>query len=495
MVLTNYLPSFLSLGVLLLLPVISAAIIGFLPAKNTLLIRRFAISASSIILVYAGLFLYFFDSQVSGLQFVEHHVWNAAQGSSLSFGVDGISFPMVLLATLLVWITMLTSIQITNQTKSYYLFVLLLEAAMLGVFTAQDWSLLYIFWEATLIPLFFLIERWGGKKRELAAMNFVLYTMGGSVFMLISLLVAFDAAGLHSFAFGDLREGLKNLGEDKQILIFLGLMIGFGVKMPIFPLHGWLPLADVEAPVPISILLSGILLKMGAYGLIRAVEMLPLAALALQNLLFILALIGIVYGSVLAWRQTEMRRMIAYSSISHMGMVLLGIAGLSTVSMNGAIIQMISHGLVAASLFMLFGLLYLRTGKRYLYDYGGLIHTAPRFALFIGLALMAGLGIPGTVNFIAEVHILLAGWQTWSAWAAVVALGIMVNSVYHIRAMRYLLTGPAKFDNKPFVDLSQTEFLAISVLIALVFILGIYPDPLLQLVSTTVADFSALMHP
>ncbi len=491
MVLTNY----LSLGVLLLLPFLSAVVISFLPAQNSALIRRFAISASTLVLAYACLFFLEFDTSVSGLQFVENHVWNSAQGSSLRFGIDGIAFPMLILAALLVWVTILASTQIKKQVKSYYLFILLLEAAMLGVFSAQDWSLFYIFWEATLIPLFFLIERWGGARRQLAAMNFVLYTMGGSVFMLIGLLVAFDSAGLHSFAFNDIRQGLQTLGEDKQILIFLGLLIGFGVKMPIFPLHGWLPLAHVEAPAPVSILLSGILLKMGAYGLIRAAEMLPLAALALQSLLFALALIGLIYGSILAWRQTELKKMIAYSSISHMGMVLLGIAGLNSISMNGALVQMFAHGLVAAALFMLVGLLYARTGNRYLYDYGGLIHSAPRFALFLGLALMAGLGMPGTVNFVAELHVLLASWQTWSVWVAVIALGIMVNSIYHLRAMRYMLTGPKKTGAKPFADLNRVEFLAAAVLMGLVLFLGVYPAPLLELVSTAVADFSALMQP
>jgi len=449
-----------------------------------------AMIVSSLTLIYSALFYLDFDSTQAGVQFIVHHDWNPKLGTALALGMDGFSYPMVVLACLLSWVSILSSTMIQHKIKSYYSLLLILETAMLGVFVAQDWSLFYVFWEATLIPLFFLIDRWGGEQRQLASLNFVLYTFGGSVFMLIALLVAFDSSPSHSFAFADMRAGLQSLDAQQQTLIFLGLLIGFGVKMPIFTLHGWLPLADVEAPGPVSILLSGILLKMGAYGLIRAVDMLPLAALALQNLLFALALIAILYGALLAWRQTDLKKMIAYSSISHMGVVLLSIAGLTAVSLTGAVIQMVAHGLVAAALFMLIGLLYDRTHSCQLGDYGGLVNIAPKFAFFLTLALFAGIGMPGSVNFIAELHIFTAGWQIWQGSIAFLALGLILGSVYHLRAAQAILTGSVKPKTQHIRDLSPLEMVAVSMLMFWVVWLGFFPNIILDISSASVAAFS-----
>ena len=319
-----------SLVVLLLLPLIGASIVMFLPSNKTLIIRNTAIFFSTLTLCYTV----FLVSSWGGIEPTADGLWahftndkTSRLGSSFSIGVDGFSYPMVVLTALLVWIAILASSSIQKHPKGYYLLMLVLEAAVLGVFMARDWGLFYIFWEATLIPLFFLIDRWGGKGRQTASLNFFLYTMGGSVFMLLSLLLLFDATEAHSFSFEAIAGGVKNLTEKEQIWIFLGLLLGFGVKMPIFPLHGWLPLAHVEAPSPVSILLSGILLKMGAYGLILAVGILPLAAAYFQTTLMVLAVIAIIYGALLAWRQSDMKKMIAYSSVGHMGVVLLGIIG------------------------------------------------------------------------------------------------------------------------------------------------------------------------
>ncbi len=249
---------------------------------------------------------------------------------------------MVLLATLLCLIAVIASVSIKERVKGYYLLLLLLESSMLGVFMAQDWSLFYLFWELTLIPLFFLIDRWGGAGRHTASLNFVLYTMGGSVFLLLSLLVVFDATPGHSFSMASMSVGAAGLSDDMQVLIFLGFLVGFGVKMPIFPLHGWLPLAHVQAPSPVSILLSGILLKMGSYGLIRVSGLLPGAVVILQGVLAAIALFSLIYGGLLAWRQSDLKAMIAYSSISHMGVVLLGIAALNSAGLTGAVMQMVA---------------------------------------------------------------------------------------------------------------------------------------------------------
>lgn len=480
-----------SLTLLLLLPITGAAIISILPGQS-FFIRKAAIITAALTLLYAISFIFVFDTQSTALQFSKIIPWNTRMGTSFALGIDGISFPMVLLATLLSFIAIIASRSIKEHTKAYYLLMLLLEAAMLGVFMAQDWSLFYVFWELTLIPLFFLIDRWGGKRRSMASLNFVLYTMGGSVFMLLSLLVLFDATASHSFAMDAMLEGARSLPEQTQILIFLGFLVGFGVKMPIFPIHGWLPLAHVEAPSPVSILLSGILLKMGAYGLIRTAYMLPEAVLALQTLLMILALFSLLYGGLLAWRQSDLKAMIAYSSISHMGVVLLGIATLNIYGITGALMQMVAHGLVAGALFLLIGLLYERTHTREISDYSSLVKITPRFAVFTSLAFIAAVGMPGTAGFIAELHIIIGAFEQWGWTVLLVSMGVMISAAYAARTMGRLFTGPSHGDMDDIQDLQPTELFAAGILVFGFLYLGFFPAAILDLFSTSANHFSQL---
>ena len=279
---------------LLITPLCGSILIAVLPADRNRLYRNVALITSLTTMLLSFYLLSVFDTQTAGLQLTEHMKWNPRLGMAYDIGVDGISLPMIILATVLCFIAILASSHIRNKPRGYYLLMLLLETAMLGVFMAQDWVLFYVFWEMTLIPLFFLIDRWGGKGRHGAALNFVLYTFGGSVFLLIAMLVLFDSLPAHSFSMRYMAEAAGSLSDHEQLLIFLGFLVGFGVKMPIFPIHGWLPVAHVEAPSPVSILLSGILLKMGAYGLLRATEMLPNAVLQMQTTLMVLALVSVV---------------------------------------------------------------------------------------------------------------------------------------------------------------------------------------------------------
>jgi NADH-quinone oxidoreductase subunit M len=475
------------LRILLLLPLCGALLIAFLPGRSGLLIRRVALGVAATTLGWSLWLASAFDPGVAGVQIFESHVWNPRLGSAFSLGVDGISLPLVWLATLLAFIAVLASGSIRDKPKGYYLLLLLLEAAMLGVFMARDWSLFYVFWELTLLPLFFLIDRWGGKGRQKAALNFVLYTMGGSVFMLIALLMLYDAAPAHSFDMAAIQEGARLLPESVQVSLFLGLLIGFGVKMPIFPLHGWLPLAHVEAPSPVSILLSGILLKMGSYGLIRAADMLPAAAQALQGMLMVLAMVSVVYGGVLAWKQQDLKAMIAYSSVSHMGVVLLGLAALNTAGLTGAVMQMVAHGLVAGALFLLIGLLYERTHTRDLADYSSLVKVMPRFAFFTVLAFIAAVGMPGTAGFIAELHALVGGFERWGGWMAMLSLTVVISAAYGVRTVGRLFTGPVSARMQGLPDLSRGEFTAATVLTAGSLIIGFYPAPMLNLIAASVA--------
>jgi NADH-quinone oxidoreductase subunit M len=398
----------------------------------------------------------------------------------------------VLLTTLLVAVALLASERITTGVKGYHAWMLILEFAMLGVFMARDWSLFFMFWELTLIPLFFLIDLWGGKKRHVASLNFVLYTMGGAIFILIGLIVVYRLTPTQSFAMAAMAEAAATLPRQEQVWLLLAFLIGFGVKIPLFPLHGWLPLAHVEAPSPISILLSGVLLKMGAYGLLRVIAMLPEGTLALQPLLVGIALVSILYGGLLAWRQTDLKAMIAYSSVSHMGVVVLGISTLNEIGLLGAALQMTAHGLVAGALFLLIGLLYERTHTREVTDYGALIRVTPRFALFITLALLAGMGMPGLVGFVAELHILIGGFQQWGWLMALASLGVLISAAYAVRTIGSLFAGPVRPQMAELPDLQGRELIAVVPLAMGLLILGVMPAPMITLISATVAELTAV---
>jgi NADH-quinone oxidoreductase subunit M len=416
--------------------------------------------------------------------------WNPKLGSYYALGVDGIALLLVLLTALLSFIAILASYNMTDRPKGY-ICMLVLESAVLGVFMAEDWVLFYVFWELTLIPIFFLIDQWGGKRRHTASLNFILYTMGGSVFILISLLTIYISSNEASTAIASMGRAAAQKPLNKQILVFLGLLIGFGVKVPIFPLHGWLPLAHVEAPSHVSILLSGILIKMGAYGIIRTTGMLPEAALSLQPLLAGLALFTIVYGGLLAWRQSDLKAMVAYSSVSHMGIVILGIAALNQTGLVGAILQMMAHSLIAGALFLLVGLLYERTHSREIARYSSLVQVMPKFALFTTLALLAALGLPGLAGFPAELHILIAGFDRWGRWMLLVSLGVLISAAYAMRTIVRLFTGPIRAEMYHLKDLHGTELASAGVLTFGIIALGLLPAPALELIGAYVTHFSA----
>lgn len=476
---------------LLLMPVAGALFILFLPDHRQAWIRPAALSTAALTLVYTLYLATQMDFSNPAVQLVAEYQWNERLGTYFSFGVDGLSYPLVALTNLLTLVAIAVSTQIKERIKGYYILLLLLETATMGVFLTQGWALFYVFWELVLIPLFFLIDRWGGANRQRAALNFVLYTMGGSVFMLLGLLMLFDANPEHRFLFASIKRASAVIPPETQTLIFLGLMIGLGVKMPLFPLHGWLPLAHVEAPSPVSILLSGILLKMGAYGLIRSAEMLPAAAINLQDFMMALGMIGMLYGGLLAWRQSDLKKMIAYSSVSHMGVVMIGIAALNENGLMGAAYQMVAHGLVAGALFMLIGLLYERTHTRDINDYGSLLKATPRFAVLIILALVGGVGLPGTAGFIGELHALIGGFERWGWLVAALSLGMLITATYSLRTVKQLYTGPVNLSMQQVEDLKPLELVAGGVLVAATLLLGFYPLPLLDVLLRSVQTIAA----
>jgi NADH-quinone oxidoreductase subunit M len=476
------------LSVLLWTPAVGALIITFIPGQHNRLIRWVANVFTTVAFLISCCLIAVYDQHNAGLQFNEFFILNPKLGSAYALGVDGLSAPLLVLATLLTSVALLASFSLTKGIKGYHICILMLEFGMLGVFLSQDWSIFYIFWELSLTPLFFLIDRWGGKRRHAASLNFVLYTMGGSVFMLLSVIAIYQYVPGHDSLMTDMSLAAQHMPKHQQVLALLGFLIGFGVKLPIFPLHGWLPLAHVEAPSPISILLSGILLKMGAYGLIRTVTMLPEAAHALQPLLAFLALFGMIYGGLLAWRQTDLKAMVAYSSVSHMGIVLLGISALNETGLKGAVLQMTAHGLIAAAMFLLVGLLYERTHTRNIQDYSSLVQVMPRFAVFMTLTLFAAMGLPGSVGFIAELHTLIGGFQQWGWLMVFFSLSILVSAAYAIRTITLLFTGPVRPQLQHIKDLQSYELLAAGILVSGILLFGLLPTPLIELSAATIAQ-------
>ena len=483
------------LSLLLITPAIGALILALVPGQDTKQIRLAANIFAALSFLLSCWLVVMYDIHDGALQFEEQFVLNPKLGTAFALGVDGLSLPMVVLATLLTSIALLASFSIKNSVKGYYISILMLEFGMVGVFLSQDWSLFYIFWELTLIPLFILIARWGGTRRNVASINFVLYTMGGSVLMLISLLAISQYMPPHG---GTLMSAMtiaaQSMPRDEQVWVLLGFLIGFGVKMPIFPLHGWLPLAHVEAPSPVSILLSGILLKMGAYGMIRVIVMLPEATQILQTLLITLALIGMIYGGVLAWRQTDMKAMVAYSSVSHMGIILLDIATMNKTGLIGAVLQMTAHGLVAGAMFLLVGLLYERTHTRNILDYSSLVRVMPRFALFMTITLFAAMGLPGTVGFIAELHAIVGGFQEWGNLMILLGVSILIGTAYAMRTIGMLFTGPVKPQMRDIEDLRLYELIAAGILVAAIVLFGLWPAPLIDLSMATVNQMNDFIN-
>jgi len=473
------------LSTIIWLPLASVLAILLIPKHQVRLIQYIAILCTLGSLVLSWGLLASFDGGSAELQFVENYAWIPEMGMSYSLGVDGLSLPMVLLTTLLALVSLIVAINITDRAKGFFAWFMLLEFALLGVFMAQDWFLFYMFWEITLIPMFFLIGIWGGKGRGVASMSFFLYTLAGSVFMLLGIIAAYLSTPDHSFNMLEMVKANEGWSREFQILGFVAFFLGMAVKVPVFPLHGWLPLAHVEAPVPISMMLSGVLLKMGGYGLIRAAGLFPMGVEWAAKFLWILAAISIVYGALMAWRQTDLKAMVAYSSISHMGFVVMGISGLNLTGFSGAVFQMFAHGLVTGALFLLVGVIYDRTHTRETTDFGGLSQAVPIYAGMMSLAFMASMGLPGMAGFIGEFHTLLGAFERWGLWVIVATLGILITAAYSLRAIGQMFMGEFNVRWEGLRDMNMRELIAVAPLAILMVGLGIFPGIVLTLINPT----------
>jgi len=450
-------------------------------------IRNVALWTSLATFVLSTLLWTNFDSSTAAFQFEEKLPWISAFGIDYHLGVDGISVFFVLLSTLLTPICVLASWEaIQKHVREYMIAFLVLETFMVGMFCALDFILFYVFFEGVLIPMFLIIGIWGGPRRIYAAFKFFLYTLAGSVLMLLAILTIFFYAD--TFDIPTLMT--TRLPLEMQYWLWLAFMASFAVKVPMWPVHTWLPDAHVEAPTAGSVILAGVLLKMGAYGFLRfSIPLLPEASVYFTPLIYSLSIIAIIYTSLVALAQTDMKKLIAYSSVAHMGFVTIGIFAGNTQSVEGAIVVMLSHGFVSAALFLCVGVVYDRIHSREISDYGGLVHRMPLYAFVFMVFMMASVGLPGTSGFVGEFLVLLGVFQTNTWVAFLAATGIILGAAYMLWMYRRVIFGELTKDTlKRILDLSPREILVFAPLILLVFWMGIYPEPFLNVLHESVGQ-------
>ena len=438
-----------------------------------------------------SLYLYIgFDPEIVGYQFEERADWITGSGISYHLGIDGISMPFILLATFLTPLSILASWKsITHRARDYMIAFLVLEVMMVGMFASLDMLMFYLFFEGVLIPMFIIIGVWGGAERVYAAFKFFLYTLLGSVLMLVCMLVMYQMVGttdipaLAAFAFS----------PEVQFWLFLGFFASFSVKVPMWPVHTWLPDAHVQAPTAGSMILAGVLLKMGGYGFLRfSLPMFPDASEYFAPFIFVLSIIAVIYTSLVALAQSDMKKLIAYSSVAHMGFVTIGIFTLTEQGIAGAMFQMISHGLVSAALFFCVGVVYDRLHTREISAYGGVVDAMPRYAAFFMFMMLASVGLPGTSGFVGEMLVLVGAWEA-SHWVAILAAtGLILGACYMLWLYRRVVFGRAE---KPEVlemaALDRREVMIFVPLTILVLWFGIYPATLLDVMAYTVSDIMA----
>jgi len=472
------------LSFLLACPLIGMLVVLALPKTAVRAIRLTALLATGLALLLSLKLLLAYQPGAAGMQFLERVPWIPPLRIFYHLGVDGISLPLVILTALLGFLACVASFAIAERHKEYFALYLLLEVGMLGTFLALDLFLFYIFWELVLVPMYFLIGIWGGGRREYSAFKFFVYTLAGSLAMLLAILALYFRA--HTFDMLELAARGHTFELGFQQLLFLGFFLGFAVKVPVFPFHTWLPDAHVDAPTPGSVLLAGVLLKMGGYGFFRiAYPICPAAAMGFGWAMACLGVINIVYGAFVAMAQTDFKRLVAYSSVSHMGFVLLGLASLTPEGLNGAMFQMVSHGAVTGAMFLLVGVLYDRAHTRELAAFGGLGARMPVYAGFLTFFSLASLGLPSLSGFIGEFLSLVGAFGVWRWQTVVSLLGIVAAAVYMLQVIQQVLLGPLNERWRALPDMTLWEWVSLAPLLLVVLGLGVFPLALLSVQDAT----------
>lgn len=472
------------ISLLVFLPALGALGLLFIPRRMTSELFVVALGSALLTFLWSLWILRRFDPALGEMQLVERISWIPAYGIDYFVGVDGLSLFLVLLTALLGPIVMLASWTIRDRVKEYLFFMLVLETGMLGAFVALDLVLFYVFWEVMLVPMYFLIGVWGGPRRIYAALKFVLYTMAGSLLMLVAIiyLATRNAEVTQLLTFDLLKLYNLNLPYAEQMWLFSAFALSFAIKVPLFPFHTWLPDAHVEAPTAGSVILAAILLKMGTYGFLRfAIPLFPEAALSAAPFMVALAVIGIVYGAMVAMMQADLKKLVAYSSVSHLGFVVLGLFAFNLQGIEGAVYQMLNHGLSTGALFLIVGMIYERRHTRMIDDFGGLWKQMPIFSACFLMVTLSSIGLPGLNGFVGEFLILLGSFQTSPFWTAGAATGVVLGAVYMLWMFRRVVFGPlTRPENQLLKDIGPREIAILSPILALILVMGIYPRPFLN---------------
>ena len=481
---------------LIVLPIVGAILLLFVreDEQHRTMLLTGALVVTVLVFLETLLLWTRFDPASADFQFVERHAWIPAFGISYFVGVDGISLLLLVLTGFLTPLALLGSwVSVHKHTRAFCIFVLLLESAMMGVFISLDLFLFYVFWDAMLIPMYFLIGIWGYERRIYAAVKFILYTMGGSVLMLLAILgLAFlhsTVPGAGGYSFDLTRISQLQIPPNLQFWFFLAFALSFAIKVPLFPFHTWLPDAHVEAPTAGSVLLAGVLLKMGTYGLVRfAFPLFPLAALAFAPYLAGLAVIGIIYGALVAMVQPDMKKLVAYSSVSHLGFVVLGITAMNVQGVQGAVYQMINHGVSTGGLFLIVGMLSDRRHTRLIAEYGGLKKVVPHLVAAFLIITLSSIGLPGLNGFVGEFLILLGAFRWDPRMAAFAASGIVLSATYMLWMFQRVNYGPVSNEkNAGMMDLTPREWVVVVPIIAATVLMGVVPNLFLRPIEPSAA--------
>ncbi len=473
------------------LPMVGALPLLLVNEEKKALIRGWTLLVT-LVTFFLSLHLWFhFQEGTHAFQFAQKLDWIPAAGIAYSVGIDGISLLMVLLTTFIMPLAVLGGwTSVTERVKGYHFFLLMLQTGMLGVFVAADLFLFYLFWEAMLIPMYFIIGIWGGRRRIYAAVKFFLFTMAGSVLMLAAILYIVaqhhGATGIWTFDWAALLG--TQLGARAEMWAFLAFALAFAIKVPMFPLHTWLPDAHVEAPTAGSVILAGVLLKMGTYGFLRyCLPYFPDAALQFTDLIMTLAVIGIIYGALVALVQEDVKKLVAYSSVSHLGFVMLGTFAFNMQGIEGGILQMVNHGLSTGALFLLVGMIYERRHSRLIEDFGGIARVMPVYTVFLMIATLSSIGLPGLNGFVGEFLILIGTFQVAPLPAILGATGVVLGAVYMLWMIQRVVFGKVdKPENEALRDIGPREWGLLIPVVVLMLWIGLYPKPFLRKMDASV---------
>ena len=486
--------SFPILSVLIYVPLLGAVTLLFVRREHELYIKGFTLVVSLVEFALSLPLFFYFNEKTAAMQFVERRAWFPEWGISYFVGIDGISLLLILLTTFLTILCVLCSWKaIENRVKEYYITFLFLETAMVGTLCSLDLVLFYVFWELMLIPMYLLIGVWGGPRRVYAAIKFFLFTMAGSVLMLLAIFALYfhfyKTTGTYTFDVLQLYNA--NIPIDKQYWLFAAFALSFAIKVPMFPVHTWLPDAHTEAPTAGSVILAGVLLKMGTYGFLRfAIPLFPAAAYAAIPLMSVLAIIGIVYGAIVSMMQPDLKRLIAFSSVSHLGYVMLGMFAFNMQGVEGSIYQMLNHGVSTGGLFLIVGMLYERRHTRMIADFGGLATPMPIFAIFFMIVTLSSVALPGTNGFVGEFLILLGAFRANKVFGILGTTGVVLGAVYMFWMFQRVMFGEVKKEeNRKLVDLGKREIVILCSVIFFVVLMGVYPKMFFKKMDASVEGF------